>query len=88
MQRSFDSQTCKLLLLEFLKLINIIEASQEAVLQALKSPFDDIEDAIHYFTALTHEMDYLISSDRKFQRAAMSNLPILGIHEINKRLFY
>jgi predicted nucleic acid-binding protein len=88
MQRSFDTLTCKLLLLEFLKLVNIIESSQESILQALKSPIEDIEDAIHYFTALTHEIDYLISSDKQFQRAAMSNLPVMGIEEINKRLSY
>ncbi|RZK54779.1 MAG: PIN domain-containing protein [Pedobacter sp.] len=86
LQKSYDTHTCKLLLLEFLRLAHVIEASQETIHQALKSSIDDIEDAIHYFTALTHEMDYLVSSDKQFQKVAISNLPILSIEDMDKKL--
>lgn len=86
LQRSFNTETCKLLLSELLKIVMVIEASQETIQQALNSAMNDIEDAIHYYTAIKHKMDYLISSDKDFQKAALTNLPILSAEEVNKRL--
>jgi predicted nucleic acid-binding protein len=88
LQRSFPPDTCKQLLLELLKLVHILETTQEIIHQALNSSMDDIEDAIHYFTAIKYKMDYLISNDKQFQKAALPSLPILSIDEINNRLIY
>jgi len=86
LQRSFNTDTCKLLLLELLKLVHIIESSDETIHQALNSSMDDIEDAIHCYTAINQKMDYLITNDKDFQKAALTNLPILTVEELNKRL--
>lgn len=86
LQKSYDVPTGKHLLLELLKLTNVIEASHETVYQALNSSFNDIEDAIHYFAAIKYKIDYLISNDKQFQQAALSSLPVLSVAELIKRL--
>lgn len=86
LQQSYSADMSKSLFIEILKLVNIIESSQEIIHQALNSSIDDIEDAIHYFTAIKYKMDFVTSSDRQFQKVAFSNLPILSINEINMRL--
>ena len=86
LQRGFDTNTCKLLLLELLKLVHFIESSAETVHQALNSSMEDIEDAIHYYTAIKHKMDCIVSGDKDFQKAALKKLPILSADELNERL--
>jgi len=66
LQKSFDPTISKVLLRELLKIITIVETGQETILNALNSPIKDIEDAIHYYTALDHQMDYLITNDIDF----------------------
>ncbi len=81
LQKEFGSLTAKELLLELLTSIKIIESDKQVVLQALTSNLDDIEDAVHYFTAIFHNLDYIITNDTHFQRAALSILAVLSVRE-------
>lgn len=53
-----------------------IDTTHEVVLTALHSLIKDTEDAIQYYTALSHKMDFFISRDRTFQKLAINTLPI------------
>ncbi len=66
LQKNFDPTISKALLRELLKTITIVETHSETTLNALNSLIKDIEDAIHYHTALDHQMDYLITNDIDF----------------------
>lgn len=77
--KAYGSAKSKDLLLLFLSDISIVDANQEVVNLALTSPIDDIEDALQYYTALHHKMDFFISSDRKFQRQALTLLPVYSL---------
>ncbi|MEM9895087.1 MAG: hypothetical protein AAF789_01845 [Bacteroidota bacterium] len=47
----------------------MVSSVEHQVLYALKSTFKDKEDAYQYFTALLHNMDYLITRNKKdFQK--------------------
>ncbi|SOD20403.1 type II toxin-antitoxin system VapC family toxin [Pedobacter xixiisoli] len=65
-QKDFNVTTSKALLKELLKVVNLIETCPEAVYNALNSSIKDIEDAIHYYTAIEHQMDYIITNDINF----------------------
>lgn len=39
---------------------------------------NDIEDAMLYYTALYHKLDFVISSDQAFQAAALPSLPVIS----------
>ncbi|TDG35387.1 PIN domain-containing protein [Pedobacter changchengzhani] len=76
LQKSYGSKISKELLLELLLIVNIIEADEEIVLQALNSSIADIEDAVHFYTATKHKLDYILSSDIAFQKLSNKNLQI------------
>lgn len=66
LQKYRGSQLAKSLLLEFAPTIELLESSKSNIVQALNSSIKDIEDAIHYYTAIEHKMDYLITNDIDF----------------------
>lgn len=78
LQRNFDTRSCKTLLLELLKLVNVIEASQQMIYNALNSAMADFEDAIHYCTATSHKLDYLVTSDVDFQKFSSNELEVVS----------
>ena len=66
----------KELLLTLLVDIQVIDISHEIVLNALNSRIDDIEDALQYYTALHHKLDFFITRDKPLQKAAIAALPV------------
>jgi len=82
--KAYGSTKSKDLLLLFLSDISIIDANQQVVNLALTSPIDDIEDALQYYTALHHKMDFFISGDRKFQKQAITLLPVFSLPQFLK----
>jgi predicted nucleic acid-binding protein len=61
-----------------LLLVNVIEADEEIVLQALNSSINDVEGVIHFYTATKHKLNYLISGDLDFQKLSNKNLQIIS----------
>lgn len=58
----------KALLTELLGTITCLEIKYDEVRHALMSDMTDIEDAIQYFTALSHGLDCIVSRDKTFTR--------------------
>jgi predicted nucleic acid-binding protein len=54
----------------------MIDTPKEIVIQSLHSKMNDIEDALQYYTAMHHKLEYFITSDRKLKKEATSLLPI------------
>lgn len=75
-QKNFDANTSRVLLKELLKLITLIETRSETVHKALNSSINDIEDAIHYYTAIDCEMDCIITNDIDFLKLDGTTLAI------------
>jgi len=67
----------KQLLLALLANVISIDCPHEIVLLALNSRIHDIEDAIQYYKAMHHKMDYFISLDKKLVKEAIPSLPVL-----------
>ncbi len=64
-----------------------IDLSKEILLTLLndvKVVDIDPEDAIQYYTALYHKVDFFISDDKKLQRQAFPSLPIYSIESFLK----
>lgn len=47
------------------KLSHITLACEETIDKALDSIFEDYEDALQYFSASTHDIDYIITRNKK-----------------------
>lgn len=86
LQKDFDSLTAKSLLIELLKVVNIVETNLNTISKALNSPIKDIEDAIHYYTVLDHQIDYLITNDIDFLKLDGTVLNIKTPEEFLKLL--
>lgn len=54
----------------------LLEGTHKTVLNALKSDQQEIEDAIHYFIALEHEMDAIVTLDKDFLKLSSPYLPL------------
>lgn len=74
--KAYGEDEARVILRTLLSDIICIDTTQEVVLTALHSLIKDTEDAIQYYTALYHKVDFFISRDKKFQSLAMNTLPI------------
>lgn len=69
----------------FLALLNdvtVIDCDHQTSIHAISSSIDDIEDALQYYTALKHHLDYFVSSDKKLKTAALPQLPVYTAAEL------
>lgn len=66
----------KVLILNLLSNVKVIDCSHETAINAINSQMTDIEDALQYYTAMHHKMDYFISLDKKLINSAIPILPI------------
>jgi predicted nucleic acid-binding protein len=74
--KHYGSKKTKELILSLLLHVSIIDASHEITVNALCSKIDDIEDALQYFAALHHKMDYFLTRDKAFAKQATPALPL------------
>lgn len=74
--KAYGSRKAKDLILSLLTEIYIIDITHEVTVNALHSKINDIEDALQYYTALHHKLDYFISRDQRLQKESIPILPV------------
>ncbi len=74
--KSYGSSKAKELLLSLLVDTTVIEINHEVTVNALFSKVNDIEDALQYYTAIHHGLDYFVTNDNQFRKIAMPALPV------------
>ena len=72
----YNSTKAKELLLSILTDVSLIDIAPETAIAALSSKFTDIEDALQYYTAIHHKLDYFISRDKQLQKVSIPSLPV------------
>ena len=76
LNKELSNKICKEILINILTETTIIDTPQDVAINAIVSKFDDTEDALQYYTAMHHKLEYFITSDRKLKKEATSFLPI------------
>lgn len=84
--KAYGQAKAKELLLSLLTDITCIDISHEIVVAALHSTIKDIEDALQYYTALHHKIDYFISRDKQILKVAIPVLPAYTPEEFLKEI--
>jgi predicted nucleic acid-binding protein len=84
--KAFGIPKAKKLLLALLSDVVVIDIPHEIALIALHSKIDDIEDALQYYTAIHHKLDYFISRDKQLQKDSISVLPVYSPGEFIQKL--
>lgn len=80
----YDRALTKDIILDLLSNIKVIDCNHEIAINAVSSRMTDIEDALQYYTAMHHKMDYFISLDKNFIKSAIPNLPVFSPTEFLK----
>ena len=76
LNKELSNKICKEILINILTETTIIDTPQDVAINAIVSKFDDTEDALQYYTAMHHKLEYFITSDRKLKKEATSLLTI------------
>lgn len=84
--QAYSVQQTKEILLTLLNDVRIIDCDHATAVTALSSNMEDIEDALLYFTAIKFKLDFFISSDQKFKKAAIPQLPVSTAAELFEKL--
>jgi predicted nucleic acid-binding protein len=81
LNKAYGNLKAKELLLAFLADVQVIDIQHEITLHALHSKMNDIEDALQYYTAMHHKLDYFITRDKSLKKAAIPGLPVCSPEE-------
>lgn len=76
--KAYGAKKAKQILTTLLGFVQVIDTQQEQVLMTLHSSMEDVEDALLYYTALHHRLDFVISNDKIFQQSALPSLPVVS----------
>lgn len=79
--KAYGPAKTKELLLALLADVRVIDINHEIAVNALHSKMNDIEDALQYYTAMHHKLDYFITRDKGLQKAAIPVLPVCSPEE-------
>jgi predicted nucleic acid-binding protein len=79
--KEYGAKKAKEILLTLLVEIKVIDISHTNTLTALHSKINDIEDALQYYAALHHKLDYFLSRDAKLMKEGTAVLPIISIED-------
>ena len=81
LRRQYSHKECIKMLYTLSEWTNILDASKVMVIKSMQSDFNDFEDAMQYFTALTHpEIECIVTRNTKdFKK---SKLPVMTPREI------
>lgn len=74
--KAYGNAKAKELLLTLLADVAVIDLPHETAVNALHSKISDIEDALQYYAAVHHKLDYFISWDKQLQK---QDIPILRV---------
>lgn len=74
--KAYGADKAKQILLQLLTDIQVIDCNHAVAINALNSKMTDIEDALQYYTALHHKIDFFITEDKDLQKSAIPNLPV------------
>jgi predicted nucleic acid-binding protein len=75
--KAYGNAKAKELLLTLLADVTVIDLPHEIAVNALHSKINDIEDALQYYTAIHHKLDYFISRDKQLQK---QSIPVLTVY--------
>ncbi len=79
--KAYSVKKAKAIILSLMNEVRVIDCDHDTAMLAMNSMMEDIEDALQYYSALTRGADIFISSDKKLQKAAIPQLPVMTPRE-------
>jgi predicted nucleic acid-binding protein len=82
--KAYGPAKARALLAALLADIQVIDIGHEITVNALHSQIGNMEQALQYYTALHHKLDYFITRDKSLDKAASPVLPVCRPEEFIK----
>lgn len=86
MAKAYGTPKTKEIIAALLEFLTCIDIPHEQIIFALHSSMDDIEDAFQYYTANYHQLDFVISRDKMFEKSDFPSLPVIAPAEFIRML--
>jgi predicted nucleic acid-binding protein len=84
LKQVYGAERAKELLLALLAEVLVIDGGHTVAVSALHSTMSDIDEALSYYTALHHKLDYFITCNEDLSKAAIPVLPVCTPEEFLK----
>ena len=84
LKKVYGAERSKELLLALLAEVLVIDGGHTVAVSALHSDMSDMDEALSYYTALHHKLDYFITRDKDLPKAAIPVLPVCTPEEFLK----
>ena len=84
LKQVYGAERAKELLLALLAEVLVIDGGHTVAVSALHSTMGDMDEALSYYTALHHKLDYFITHDKDLPKAAIPVLPVCTPEEFLK----
>jgi len=72
---AYGAGRAKELMLALLAEVQVIDTGHEITVNALHSKMENMEDALSYYTAMHHKLDYFITRNKELSKAAIPVMP-------------
>jgi predicted nucleic acid-binding protein len=84
LNKHYGKPVVKTIILDLLASVRVVDCNHDITINAVNSQMTDIEDALQYYTAMYHKLDYFISLDKSLIKSAISVLPVYSPEEFLK----
>ncbi|HEY0056103.1 MAG TPA: PIN domain-containing protein [Pedobacter sp.] len=82
--KHYGKKMVKTIILDLLASVRVVDCTHEIAINAVSSRMTDIEDALQYYAAMHHKIDYFISLDKNLIKTAIPVLPVYSPEEFLK----
>lgn len=76
LKKVYGAERAKELLLALLAEVIVIDGGHTVAVSALNSDMSDLDEALNYYAALHHKLDYFITRNEDLPKAAIPVLPV------------
>ena len=73
---AYGAGRAKELMLALLAEVQVIDTGHEITVNALHSKMENMDDALAYYTAIHHKLDYFITRKKELSKAAIPVMPV------------
>ncbi len=82
----YEKHLIKSIIIDWLANVKVIDCTHDIAIHAINSHMTDIEDALQYYTAIHHKLNYFISLDKNLVKSAIPVLPVYFPYDFVKKL--
>ena len=81
-RKAYSKPAAKQIIVTLMEDLQIIDCDHSAAVEAATSGLEDLEDALQYYAAVAHGINYFVSADRQLKRNAVAQLPVYTSKEL------